>query len=184
MNEVIIRMATLEDAKMLLAIYTPYVEKTAISFEYEVPSVEEFRDRIAHTLEKYPYLVAEKEGKILGYAYVSPFKTRAAYDWSVETTIYLDEASKGLGIGRKLYEALEKIVSAQNIINVNACIAYSNPESIKFHEKLGYKKVAHFTKCGYKLGAWQDMVWMEKILKEHPEQPESIIPISQLNLTF
>lgn len=184
MDTIKIRMATLEDAGALLAIYKPYVENTVISFEYEVPSEEEFKSRIAHTLEKFPYLVAEKEGKILGYAYVSPFKTRAAYDWAVETTIYLDEASKGLGIGRKLYETLENIVSKQNIINVNACIAYANPESIKFHEKLGYKTVAHFTKCGYKLGQWQDMVWMEKILKEHPQQPEKIIPIGQLDITF
>lgn len=184
MNKIKIRMATVADAKDLLEIYKPYVEKTVISFEYEVPSEEEFKGRIAHTLEKYPYLVAEKEGKILGYAYVAPFKTRAAYDWSVETTIYLDEASKGLGIGRKLYETLEKIVSQQNIINVNACIAYANLESIAFHKKLGYKTVAHFTKCGYKLNQWQDMVWMEKILKEHPEQPKDIIPIGALDITF
>ncbi|MBE6021783.1 MAG: N-acetyltransferase [Cellulosilyticum sp.] len=184
MHSIKIRMATLADAKALLAIYRPYVENTVISFEYDVPSEEEFRSRIAHTLEKYPYLVAEKEGKLLGYAYASPFKTRAAYDWAVETTIYLDETSKGLGIGRQLYEILERILSAQNIININACIAYANPESIKFHEKLGYKTVAHFTKCGYKLGQWQDMIWMEKILKDHPIQPKRIIPIGELELTF
>lgn len=181
MNSVKIRMATEADAKALLAIYKPYVEHTVISFEYEVPSEEEFRSRIAHTLEKYPYLVAEKEGKILGYAYASPFKTRAAYDWAVETTIYLDEASKGLGIGRLLYETLEKTLKNQNIINVNACIAYANLESIQFHEKLGYKIVGHFTKCGYKLGGWQDMIWMEKILREHPNQPERMIPIGKLD---
>lgn len=184
MNLVKIRMATVQDAKVLLEIYKPYVEKTVISFEYDVPSEEEFAGRIANTLKRYPYLVAEKEGKILGYAYVSPFKTRAAYDWSVETTIYLSEESKGLGIGTKLYMALEKILVKQNIINVNACIAYANPESIAFHEKLGYKTVAHFTKCGYKLGQWQDMIWMEKILKEHPTKPEAIIPIGELDFVL
>lgn len=184
MESIKIRMAAESDAKELLSIYKPYVENTVISFEYEVPSEAEFRSRIAHTLEKYPYLVAEQGGKILGYAYAAPFKTRAAYDWSVETTIYLGEASKGLGIGRKLYGTLEKIVTAQNIINVNACIAYANSGSILFHEKLGYKTVAHFTKCGYKLGEWQDMVWMEKILREHPAKPEPIIPVSELEIEF
>ena len=102
-----IQVASVEDAEELLAIYAPYVEKTAITFEYEVPSVEEFKGRIAHVLQRFPYLKAVEDGKILGYAYVSPFKERAAYGWSVETSIYVDENVKHKGVGRKLHEVLE-----------------------------------------------------------------------------
>ena len=96
-----------EDAAELLAIYAPYVLETAISFEYEVPTVEEFRQRILDTAAKYPYLKAVEQGRILGYAYAHPFIDRRAYDWSVETTIYLQREARGNGIGRALYEALE-----------------------------------------------------------------------------
>ena len=180
MHSINIRMAEVTDAKAILAIYKPYVEKTTITFEYEVPSEEEFAGRMAHTLEKYPYLVAVRNEEIVGYAYVSPFKTRAAYDWAVETSIYVEENCKGLGIGSQLYKALEALLKQQHIININACIAYPNPTSVKFHERHGYKKVAHFTKCGYKLGQWWDMIWMEKMLGDHPEKPEPIIPITKL----
>ena len=103
----VIRIATAEDAEALLAIYAPYVRDTAITFEYRVPSLEEFRRRIEATLEKYPYLALEDGGEILGYAYAAPFKERAAYDWAVETTIYLRPDARGKGCGRTLYEALE-----------------------------------------------------------------------------
>ena len=103
-----IRPAKPEDAEKLLAIYAPYVEQTAITFEYEVPTVEEFRERIHNTLKKYPYLVAEQGGEPVGYAYVGPFHDRPAYDWAVETSIYVDQNKKRMGIGKKLHEALEE----------------------------------------------------------------------------
>jgi phosphinothricin acetyltransferase len=181
-SSVTIRMAAPEDAASLLAIYRPYVEKTAITFEYEVPSVEEFAGRIRHVLTRFPYLAAEKDGKLLGYAYVSPFKERAAYDWAVETSIYVAEDARGCGTGSLLYRTLEEILKAQNITNLNACITYPHPESISFHERFGYKTVAHFTKCGYKLDTWWDMVWMEKMLSNHPEKPQPVIPVTQLEL--
>lgn len=180
MNKIHIRLACPEDAENLLAVYAPYVEHTAITFEYVVPTVEEFRQRISHTLERFPYLAAEADGKIVGYAYASPFKTRAAYDWAVETSIYVDQAEKGRGIGKMLYQNLEELLKKQHIINVNACITYPNSDSIAFHEALGYKTVAHFTKCGYKLGQWHDMIWMEKMVSPHPEQPKRVIPFSEL----
>ena len=117
-----IQVASVDDAEELLAIYAPYVEKTAITFEYEVPSVEEFKGRIAHVLERFPYLKAVEAGKILGYAYVSPFKERAAYSWAVETSIYVDENVKHKGVGRKLHEALETVLKEQGILNMEACI--------------------------------------------------------------
>lgn len=157
-----IRMAEEGDAEALLAIYAPYVEKTAITFEYKVPTVREFKNRIASTLKRYPYLAAVRDGRILGYAYASEFKERAAYDWAVETSVYVSEDARRTGAGSILYKALENYLKRQNVINVNACIAYPNPGSIAFHEKHGYRIVGHFTKCGYKLGQWWDMVWMEK----------------------
>ncbi len=188
-TDLLIRMATPEDAKEILDIYIPYITDTAITFEYDIPSVSEFTDRMKQTLRKYPYLVAIAEGKIIGYAYASAFKARAAYDWAVETTIYLSPDSQGKGYGKKLYYAMENILKKQNIINLNACIAYATEEdayldntSTLFHEHLGYKKVAHFTQCGYKFGTWYDMIWMEKMLGDHPSQPQPVIPITELTM--
>ena len=117
-----IRMAEEGDAEALLAIYAPYVEKTAITFEYKVPTVREFKNRIASTLKRYPYLAAVRDGRILGYAYASEFKERAAYDWAVETSVYVSEDARRTGAGSILYEALENYLKRQNVINVNACI--------------------------------------------------------------
>ena len=108
----------------------------------------------------------------------APFKTRAAYDWAVETSIYVQKDFHGHGVGKRLYLALEDLLRQQNILNSNACITYPNPESIHFHEALGYRMVAHFSKCGYKLGRWHDMVWMEKHLAQHPEHPEPVISVN------
>ena len=176
-----IRVATEADAEEILAIYAKYIEQTAITFEYVVPSIEEFRGRIRHTLERFPYLAAEKDGKIAGYAYVSPFKERAAYDWSVETSIYVDMEQKRSGIGRRLYEELENILKQQGILNVNACIAYPNPQSIAFHEKMGYAIVGTFHRCAFKFNKCYHMVWLEKILTQTDTTPLPVIPFSQLD---
>ena len=186
-NKLQIRVATKEDAEALLAIYAPYVEKTAITFEYEVPSIEEFRCRIQETLKKYPYLVAEKNGKIVGYAYASCFKNRAAYDWCVETSIYVNYDLKRCGIGKKLYLALEKALKAQHITNLNACISspiendeYLDTNSIGYHHHLGYQMIGKFHQCGYKFNRWYDMVWMEKFIGEHLENQLPIIEFNKI----
>ena len=173
-TSITIRMANPADAQALLNIYAPYVINTAITFEYDVPSVEEFSSRIAHTLEKYPYLIAEEGGNILGYAYASPFHDRPAYDWAVETSIYVDQNIKHRGIGRKLNDALESTLREQGILNMNACIAYPPEEdehldknSVEFHAHMGYRLVGEFYKCGYKFNRWYNMVWMEKLIGEH-----------------
>ncbi len=185
-----IRMARPEDAKALLQIYSYYVTDTAISFEYEIPTEEEFRSRIVAKLQKFPYLIAECEGKILGYAYASTFIPRPAYDWSVEVTVYLDHNCTGRGIGRALYERLETLLIVQNIYNINSCIAYTEKEdpyltnrSMYFHEHMGYRLVGKFTKSGNKFGRWYDMIWMEKILKEHPKVPQPVKFINYLEET-
>ena len=118
-----IRIATPADAESLLKIYAPYVTETAITFEYDVPSVSDFAQRIANTLLKYPYLVAQQNEQILGYAYAGCFHARAAYDWAVETSIYVDRRSKGKGVGGRLYGALENALKGQGFLNMNACIA-------------------------------------------------------------
>ena len=189
LNKPTIRIATTDDTKQLLDIYAPYVTKTAISFECDVPSLEEFEGRIVNTLKKYPYLVAESGGEILGYAYTHAFVGRAAYDHAVETTIYLKEGSTKTGIGRMLYEALERISKEQNILNMNACIGYPEiPDehltmnSVEFHGHMGYRMVGTFHNCGYKFGTWYHMVWMEKIIGEHCSNPLPVIPFPDLNI--
>lgn len=169
-----IRTATPEDAAKILDIYAPYVIDTAITFEYDVPSLEDFRQRIVGTLAKYPYLVAEEGEEILGYAYAGVFKARAAYNHCVETSIYVKKEAHGHGIGKALYLELEKRLKAQGIINVNACISWIDTpdehltqQSPEFHAHLGYERCAHFHKCGYKFGRWYDMIWMEKMIGEH-----------------
>lgn len=175
-NDLTIRCAAPDDAEALLAIYAPYVRNTAITFELEVPAIPDFQMRIAHTLEKYPYLVAERNREILGYAYLSEFKERAAYAHSAEVSIYVRMDSHGGGIGRRLYGALENAAQRQGILNLNACIAYVEAEdeylshgSIRFHEKTGYTQCAHFHRCARKFGRWYDMIWMEKLFRS-PEQ--------------
>ncbi|AXI66065.1 TPA: N-acetyltransferase [Streptococcus suis] len=159
-----IRSARIEDAADLVAIYAPYVEKTAITFETEVPTVEAFASRIEKTLEKFPYLVAVEEGKIVGYAYASTYYARAAYDWTVEFSVYVQKEARGKGIGNLLYTALEEELTVRGFKNFLACIALPNPASIALHEKKGYQQVAHFKKVGYKFGTWHDIVWLQKSL--------------------
>lgn len=169
-----IRSAKPEDAERLLEIYSYYVENTAISFEYETPTLEEFRERIVTIMRKYPYLVLEDEGVIKGYSYAGVFKGRAAYAHCCEMTIYLDRESKGNGYGRALYEALESALKEIGIKNLYACIGdpetedeYLTKNSEHFHSHMGYTKVGEFHKCGYKFGRWYNMIWMEKMIGEH-----------------
>lgn len=188
MSNVTLRTARISDAPELLALYVPYVEETAISFETEVPSIEEFTQRMIKRLPQYPYIVAQRGGELLGYAYLSPFVGRAAYSWAAETTIYLRRDCRKMGIGKMLYTALESLARAQGIINLEACIGWTDTpdehltnNSAEYHAHLGYRMVGRFYKCGYKFGTWYDMVWMEKLISEHPETPQDIIPFSELS---
>lgn len=174
METAMIRDAKPEDAKRLLEIYAYYVENTAITFEYDVPALDEFQARMRNTMKRYPYLVAERDGKVQGYAYAGPFVGRAAYGWSCEMTVYLDCHMQKCGMGRRIYEALEERLREMGILNLYACIGYPEAEdeylsrnSAEFHEHLGYTKVGEFHKCGYKFGRWYNMIWMEKIIGDH-----------------
>ena len=171
-----IRTATVRDAAKILDIYKYYIENTAITFECIVPTVEQFAQRIENTLKKYPYLVCEQDGEIIGYAYAGPLNVRQAFDWSVECSIYVKAGLQKKGLGRELYGALENALALQNIINLSACIAYPEVEdeylsrnSVQFHSHFGYSMVGEFHKCGYKFGRWYGMVWMEKFIGEHTE---------------
>jgi phosphinothricin acetyltransferase len=163
---------TPDDAERLLEIYSYYVKNTAISFEYEVPSLEEFRQRIVNISKKYPYICAIVDGTIIGYAYAGVFHEREAYRHSVELSIYVDLERRRGGCGRSLYGALEERLKAQGIKNLYACIAvppkkadeYLTFGSMKFHRKMGFKTAGHFHACGIKFGRWYDMIYMEKIL--------------------
>lgn len=174
MNNYTIRTASTCDAKALSEIYSYYVLNTAISFEYTAPSAEEFAERIKETLKKYPYLVLEAEGEIKGYAYAGPFKTREAYKYSVENTLYLRKGEQKKGYGKILLKALEEELKQKGFTNANACIAYTDKEdelltnnSMEFHSHMGYSLVGTFHKCAYKFDRWYDMIWMEKHIGEH-----------------
>lgn len=175
-DDISIRFAKPEDAKELLKIYAYYVTDTAISFETEVPSEEEFKLRIEDVLKSYPFIVACKDDEIMGYAYLHSFVGRKAYELSAETTIYLNPDKKKMGIGKKLYSVLEDIAKSQNITNLYSCIGYVDKEdeylnnnSVQFHEHIGFRMVGKFENCGHKFGRWYHMVWMEKIIGEHGE---------------
>ncbi len=183
------RIAAPDDAPALVNIYAPYVEQTAISFEYDVPSVDEFRRRMADVSQKYPYLVAEDEnGQLLGYAYTHTFIAREAYDHCAESTIYLAPDAHRHGLGKRFYRTLEELSLAQNIYNLYACIGepqgagdeYLTDNSIRFHEHLGFRRIGVFTRSGYKFGRWYHMSWAEKLLTEPPEHPGAVIPFPQL----
>lgn len=181
MDAVTIRSASVGDAERILEIYAHYVNNTAITFEYEVPTLDAFQNRIRNTLKLYPYLVIEKGGVVQGYAYAGPFVGRAAYDWSCEMTVYLDHTAQKCGLGRKIYEALEEKLREMGILNLYACIGYPEQEdkylnrnSADFHAHLGFTKVGEFHRCGYKFGRWYNMIWMEKIIGEHRAEQAAV----------
>ena len=173
----VIRDAGPEDAETLQKIYDWYVRNTAVTFEYETPTAAQFRERMERTMERYPYLIAETDGRADGYCYAGPFVGRAAYDWSCELSIYLRPDVRRNGIGRMLYGEMEKRLRAMGIRNLYACIGYPEEEdeyltknSAQFHAHLGFKTVGEFYKCGYKFGRWYHMIWMEKLIGEHVEE--------------
>jgi phosphinothricin acetyltransferase len=169
MNDFEIREVHIEDADRLVEIYSHYVLNTAVSFEYDVPSVDEFKERICHTKEKYPYLVCLKDNRIIGYVYAGPYSTREAYSWTVSTSIYIDKEYRRCGAGSMLYKALEEELKKRGIVNLLASVAYIDEEdeylshdSYKFHLREGYSEVAHMKSVGKKFGRWYDLMWFQK----------------------
>jgi len=161
-----IRIATEADVPQILAIYAPYILTTTYSFEYTVPSEEEFLTRFRNLTKQFPWLVWEEDGKILGYAYGSAPFERAAYSWCAEDSLYLLPEVRGRGIGKKLLKTLEEILKSQGYRLIYAIITSENTNSLAFHEKCGYSHLAEFQNCGYKFGRQLGVVWMEKVLLE------------------
>lgn len=167
-----IRIATENDLPEILEIYRPYVEHTTASFEYVIPSPEAFQQRFCAIMEKYPWLVWEEDGAVLGYAYGSAPFERAGYSWCAEVSIYVREDCHGRGIGKKLYRALEKLLFAMGYEVLYAIVTDENEGSIKFHRVLGYEQVAHLPDCGWKFGRHLGIVYLEKrvVFGENPSQ--------------
>jgi len=188
MDNISIRVACPNDAEALVNIYAPYVLNTAVSYEYVPPSVEEFRVRIEKTLEKYPYLVAECDGEILGYSYAGTYNSRMSASWSAEASIYIKESCRRAGLGKLLYSELEKLLARQNIVSLIVKIACCDREedehlsrdSIEFHTRWGYSEVGTIRNCGYKFGKWYGLMIMDKLIAEAKEHMPPMIPFSQL----
>ena len=161
-----IRIATEADVPEILAIYAPYILTTTHTFEYEVPSEAEFLARFRAVTRRFPWLVWEEEGRILGYAYGSAPFERAAYRWMAEDSVYLRPEAAGRGIGTQLCNALERILRYQGYRRIYAIITSENSHSLDFHRKLGYKFLAKFPNCGFKFGRWLGVVWMMKIIRD------------------
>jgi phosphinothricin acetyltransferase len=172
-----IRAATADDAAAIASIYAPYVDGSVISFEMAAPDAQEIGARMAGAGELYPWLVAEAEGgEVIGYAYAAAFRTRAAYHWAVETTIYLAEASHGRGIGSSLYQPLLSILAAQGFTQAIAAIALPNPASVRLHERLGFDHAGTYSKVGFKLGRWWDVGLWQRGLAPAAIPPAAPVP--------
>lgn len=182
-----IRFANETDIPEILEIYGPYILNTAISFEYTVPTLEEFTQRFREITRQFPWLVWEENSKVLGYAYGSLPFGRAAYRWCAASSIYLAPDAQGRGIGRKLYETLEAILALQGYRKTYAIITSDNPGSLRFHERLGFRFLGEFPDCGVKFSKLYSVVWMEKDLNtsEIPDNfPKSVHQIVNVDRFF
>jgi len=166
-----IRLVRESDAQKMLAIYAPMVQETAISFDLEPPSEAEFIDRIRAVVEYTPWLVCEVDGEILGYAYASKHRPRAAYQWSVESSIYVGANHKRKGVGKALYTSLFNVLQLQGFYNVYAGITIPNPASVALHESVGFSHFSVYRLVGYKLGKWHDVGWWQLSLQSERLAP-------------
>jgi phosphinothricin acetyltransferase len=179
MKEVnLIREAEMKDAEAIAAIYAPHVTEGVASFEAEAPDAAEMRDRIRDTTLMYPWLVCEKAGEVIGYAYAGPHNSREAYSWSVNVTVYVERSHQRAGVGRALYSALFELLRLQGFFNAYAGVTLPNPGSVRLHESLGFKPVGIYRAVGYKFGAWRDVSWwgLELQEKTSAEPPLPLAP--------
>lgn len=171
MDKILIRLVKEEDVDELLLIYGHYIETSNISFEYEVPTREEFLRRMVSTSSAYPWLVCLINEKIVGYAYAGKHRDRSAYQWSCDASVYLIPESKGVGIGTILYEMLFEILRLQGYYNVFAGIGLPNDTSVAFHKKLGFREIGVYKNVGYKNNSWLDTQWLQLQLKPYDDCP-------------
>ena len=174
----LIRFASPADAGRILEIYAPYITDTVISFEYDVPSLADFTARVKKISTKYPYLVYERNGVVVGYAYASPYIERAAYDYTVDLSVYVDAAYCGQNIGECLYASLLDILAKQGFYNAYACITATNQNSLNFHKRMGFTDAGTHPLAGFKHGKWLDVCWYYKRLQADTNPPQ---PLKQIN---
>ena len=174
-----IRFATKEDVGMLLRIYSQYID-TAISFEYALPTKEEFLQRIENIKRTYPYLVYEENDCIIGYAYANKYRDRDAYQWDAELSVYIDQTCTSKGVGHQLYESLIEMLKIQGVKTVYGLVTVPNKRSAKLHQSFGFTLVGTHVNTGYKCGKWQSVAIFEKGIAEYNIEPDPIIPICQV----
>ena len=165
-----IRLAEFDDAEQVQVIYAPYCD-TPISFEAEPPSVAEMRSRLAKVLGHYPWLLCEDGGEVLGYAYATQHRERAAYRWSVDTTVYVRQGRRRRGVGRALYTSLLAVLPLQGYANAYAGVTLPNPASVGLHEAMGFREVGVYRQVGFKCGAWHDVAWYQRPLQPRQGEP-------------
>lgn len=181
MSTVHFRRATEEDVVSILAIYAPYVTDSAITFEYDVPSEEEFRQRIRTISAEYPYFVCESDGQIIGYAYAHRHMERAAYQWNAEISIYIRQGFTGKGLGKTMCQTLIDLLRLQGIRNVFSCVTIPNERSAHLHHSMEFSTEGIFQNAGYKCGKWQTIAWFRKNIAPYTNEPAPFLPISRID---
>lgn len=176
-----IRLATLEDAAAVAEVYRPYVESTVITFEVVTPTESDMRSRMAAVLTKLPWLVAEDDGQVVGYAYATPHRERAAYQWSVDVAVYLHKDAHRRGIGRSLYSTLFPMLVSQGFVNAYAGITLPNEKSVGLHEAMGFAPIGVYRHVGFKAGQWHDVGWWHLTLQPLPAAPQPPTPLPALS---
>ena len=179
-----IRLANEHDAAGILEIYAPFIRNTSLTFETEVPTLNEFRERIKSYLVTWPWLVCDMDGTLAGYAYGTRHRERTAYQWCVEVSVYIHDDHQRSGIARALYTALIEILKQQSFRNVYAVINLPNDKSVAFHESCGFVYFATYKNVGYKLGNWKNVGWWEMQLNGYTNEPAAPIPFSELEKDF
>jgi L-amino acid N-acyltransferase YncA len=177
----LIRIATGDDASSILKIYAPYIENTSYTFETEVPAIDAFKDRINSYLENWPWLVCDIDGVIAGYAYGAKHRERTAYQWSIESSVYVHDDYQRIGVAKALYTALIDVLKLQGFRNLYAVVNLPNDKSVALHEKLGFEYFATYKNVGYKLGKWKNVGWWQLQLNEYSREPELPIKFFEIN---
>jgi L-amino acid N-acyltransferase YncA len=180
-RDISIRQAKIADAEAILTIYGPICEASPTSFETRSPTLEEMEDRIRKITAFYPWLVAENDGKILGYAYAGQHRERAAYRWAIDVAVYIHADSRRTGIGTAVYCALFELIKAQGFCRAYAGITVPNPGSIRIHQQMGFVPIGTYHEVGFKLGAWHDVLWMGAVLRSAINEPKEPVGIGTID---
>ena len=180
MPDMLIRPAEIQDAQGILDIYAPFITDSAISFEYEVPTAEQMQARMQEVMKIHPWLVAEESGKVAGYAYAGFIRTRAAYRWSAEVSVYIHPDCYGKGLGKRLYDCLFDLLKLQHVKMLYAGTTVPNEPSERFHQSMGFEKVGEYNQVGFKFGRWYNVAWYQKSLNDSTAEPEEMIRFPML----